>query len=98
MAYTKVGLWVAGGAPAISATNLDTIEEQYDEVIDEVFDGGGVGRLPMTRMLADTDKFFLRATGAGNDPEFQAGLGNTVTGGYVTHLGGRELVSPIDLV
>ncbi len=33
MAYVKVGPWVNGGAPALSATNLDTIETQYDEAV-----------------------------------------------------------------
>ena len=33
MTYTKVGPWVNGSAPALSAANLDHLETQYDEVL-----------------------------------------------------------------
>ena len=33
MAYVKVGPWVNGAAPPISAANLDHVETQYDEAI-----------------------------------------------------------------
>ena len=33
MAYVKVGPWVNGGAPPISAANLDHVETQYDEAV-----------------------------------------------------------------
>ncbi len=36
MAYVKVGPWVNGAAPALSAANLDTIETQYDEAVAEI--------------------------------------------------------------
>ncbi len=34
MAYTKTD-WVSGGAPALNATNLDHLEEQYDDAVAE---------------------------------------------------------------
>jgi len=97
MAYTEVGSWVAGGAPAINATNLDTIETQYSEAISEVFDGDGIGPLPMSRILRGTDKLFLRATGAGTSPEYAATLSNTIDAGYFTYLGNRQLATPLEL-
>ena len=48
MAYVKTN-WTAGVTPC-SEANMDHLETQYDEAIDEVFDGGGVGRLPFSRM------------------------------------------------
>ena len=35
MGYTKVGPFVNGGAPPLSAANLDHIETQYDEAVSE---------------------------------------------------------------
>ena len=36
MAYGKVGPWVNGGAPPISAANLDTIETQYELAVADI--------------------------------------------------------------
>ncbi len=35
MAYSKVGPWSNGGAPALSEANLDTMETQYEEAVTE---------------------------------------------------------------
>ena len=78
MAYVKVGPWANLGVPALSAANLNTVETQYDEAIDEVFDSGGIGALPMSRMPRDTDGLFLRGKGAGVNPEYAAALENTI--------------------
>ncbi len=44
MAYAKVGPWANGAPPALSATNLDQIETQYDQVLADIVhtDLGGV--------------------------------------------------------
>ncbi len=44
MAYAKVGPWVNGAPPALSATNLDQVETQYDQVFTDIVHGdlGGV--------------------------------------------------------
>ena len=36
MAYIKVGPWVNGAAPALSAANLDQIETQYSEAVTDI--------------------------------------------------------------
>ncbi len=36
MAYVKVGPWVNGAAPALSAANLDQVETQYDEAVTDL--------------------------------------------------------------
>jgi len=81
MAYVKVGPWVNGGAPPISAANLDTIETQYE--------------LAVADIAAATREFFVPVTwednglrvGA-NDPPPRVRLTNgqrTVLVFYVPH-------------
>ena len=68
MAYTKK-TWVNDTTP-IDIAALDHIEEQYKEAIAEVFDGAGIGPMPVTRMPRGTDLYYLKAKGAGSNPEY----------------------------
>lgn len=44
MGYTKVGPFVNGGAPALSAANLDQMETQYDEAKTDLDDHNVISR------------------------------------------------------
>ena len=69
MAYPKVGPWVNGGAPALSAANLDRIETQY-ELIEAILTARGDifyrNATVLARLAKGTDGQFLRI--GANDP------------------------------
>lgn len=50
--YSKVGPWVNGGAPAISAANLDILETQYELIKSEDLTFAGVKQFSGTILMA----------------------------------------------
>jgi len=50
--YVKVGPWVNGGAPALSAANLDTLETQYELIKSEDLTFAGIKSFSGTVLVA----------------------------------------------
>lgn len=82
MAYPKVGPWVNGAPPALSAANLDQIETQYDQVFTDITHGDLAGVTPdlhhaQSHGVADHNDIIL-AIKPSDETVNSAGTGSTM--------------------